>query len=363
MESLTAAAFLRGETSGPGSAVLRALLIPPSWVYQGVLRMRAALYALGVLRRRRLPLPVLSVGNLTVGGTGKTPFVRLLGRILLDAGHRPLILSRGYGAPAAGGLDEEGASLARDLPEAVVAQGPDRFRVAVPYLENSPAPTVAILDDGGQTLGLHRDLDIFLVDAARPFGGGRCLPAGSLREPARGISRADLVVVTRSMRCEAGTRGRTESALRARGYLGPVIWSDHVPDRLLPGDRDPASLRGRRVVLLSGLADPSSFRETVERLGAEVVLEHVFPDHHRFTEQDLSTAAAAAVSAGASLLASGKDEPKLRGLSETAIPLEFLEVVVQPDPEGCSLLEAALSRLLRSREHEGPGVTSPASNP
>ncbi|NRA97475.1 MAG: tetraacyldisaccharide 4'-kinase, partial [Planctomycetes bacterium] len=153
-------AFLRGEAGGPLAGLLRVPLIPAALLFGGVAAMRASLYGRGVLKRDRLPIPVVSVGNLTVGGTGKTPFVRTLVRRLMADGHRPLILGRGYGARVAGELDEEGASLQRDFPDARVVQSPNRFRAALPHLDAEPPFTVAVLDDGAQAMRLHRDLEV-----------------------------------------------------------------------------------------------------------------------------------------------------------------------------------------------------------
>ena len=341
-------AFLRGEASGPLVGLLRVPLLPAAVLYGGGAAVRASRYKRGILRRRRLPIPVVSVGNLTVGGTGKTPFVRALARRLIDGGHRPLILSRGYGARAASGLDEEGASLQRDLPDARVAQAPDRFGAAQTHLDEQPAFTVAILDDGAQAMGLHRDLEIILVDATRPFGCGWPLPAGALREPRGAIGRADLVVVTRSGELDQVGRDRLVEALSRAGLDGDVAWAVHQADRLLPGGMALHELEGKRIYLLSGIAAPESFASTVRGLGGVIVGEQAYGDHHAFRMEELSSAALSARDAGAELiLATGKDEPKLSGLGPTVPPLCFLEVIVRLDPDGDVLLDGALKRLLR----------------
>lgn len=348
MARRTIDAFLRGESSGPFASLLRIPLIPAALLFGGAAAVRASLYGRGLLKRDRLPIPVISVGNLTVGGTGKTPFVRTLARRLIAQGHRPLILGRGYGAKTRNGLDEEGASLQRDLPGACVAQAPDRFEAARPHLESDPPFTVAVLDDGAQALRFHRDLEIVLVDAQRPFGAGWPLPAGALREGRGAIARADLVVVTRSEGLLAGGRERLVAALSRAGLDAEVAWSTHAPDRLIPDGGAPDSLEGKRVYLLSAIASPASFAKTVQGLGAQVVGETAHDDHHAFTAADLAAAAAAAKDADAEvLLATGKDEPKLAALGPTDPPLCFLEVVVRLDPDGERVLDRALERLFR----------------
>lgn len=339
-------AFLRGEVGGPLAGLLRVPLIPAALLFAGAAAMRASLYGRGVLRRDRLPIPVVSVGNLTVGGTGKTPFVRALARRLIADGHRPLILGRGYGAKVAGGLDEEGASLQRDLPDARVVQSPDRFRAARPHLDADPPFTVAVLDDGAQAMRLHRDLEILLIDAKRPFGAGWPLPAGALREGRGAIARADLVIVTRSGGLDGPGRERLTVKLAQAGLDADMAWAVHAPDRLIPDGRGLGELRGKRVYLLSGIAAPESFAETVRGLGADVVGNSAHSDHHAFTANDLMSAASSARDAAADLLlATGKDEPKLGVLGPTDPPLCFLEVVVRLDPNGEGLLDGALKRL------------------
>lgn len=341
-------AFLRGEAGGPLAGLLRVPLIPAALLFGGVAAMRASLYGRGVLKRDRLPIPVVSVGNLTVGGTGKTPFVRTLVRRLMADGHRPLILGRGYGARVAGELDEEGASLQRDFPDARVAQSPNRFRAALPHLHADPPFTVAVLDDGAQAMRLHRDLEILLVDAKRPFGAGWPLPAGALRECRGAIARADLVVVTRSGGLDAAARARLASTLARAGLDADIAWAVHAPDRLMPDGRRLDELKGKRVYLMSGIAAPASFAETVRGLGGQVVGERAHGDHHAFTAGDLMSAATAARDAAADvLLATGKDEPKLGALGPTDPPLCFLEVIVRLDPNGEGLLDGALKRLSR----------------
>ena len=163
-------------------------------------------------RRRRLPTPVLSVGNLTFGGTGKTPTVIALGRRFLDQGKRVAILSRGYGAAGPDGNDEAKV-IARHLPEVPHYQDPDRYRAGLPVAGGSD---LFILDDGFQHHPLHRDFDLVLVDATDPFGGGFCPPGGRLREPVGSLARAHAVVITRADLVSREELGATMREIRSR---------------------------------------------------------------------------------------------------------------------------------------------------
>ncbi|MFZ3207577.1 MAG: tetraacyldisaccharide 4'-kinase, partial [Geobacteraceae bacterium] len=194
-----------------GGILLKAILWPLSLVYANIMRLRALVYRHGALRVNRLPRPVIAVGNLTVGGTGKTPMVALLCRDLLERGKRVTVLSRGYGgkagkeprivsdgrtlflSPAEAG--DEPYMLAVTMPGLAVVIGSDRYRAGLFALEHL-APDIFIMDDGFQHLRLWRDLNILLVDSRSPFGNGLTLPAGLLREPVGAMKRADLVVLT-----------------------------------------------------------------------------------------------------------------------------------------------------------------------
>ncbi len=337
--------FLYGQSSGPRWAILRLALVPFALTYGAIMGLRRFLHARGWLRRDRLSVPVVSVGNLTMGGTGKTPFVRMLAQRLIDDGHRPLIIGRGYGAAAGGGLDEEGASLQSELDGALVVQSPDRFPRGRSELPGDPPFTVTLLDDGAQCLRYHRDVNIVLLDAERPFAAGWPLPAGALREFPGAVRSAHLVVMTRSEALTPEDRHRVSDRVRATGYTGPMTWARHEPHRIWGPDGSIHTLEGRRVFLISGIARPDSFARSATSLGAEVVGERVFRDHHRFSDEDVLTTDAEARGLGADiLLATGKDAPKLSVLARPSLPLCFLEVTVRLDPEGERLLAATLER-------------------
>jgi len=330
------------------------LLIPLSWIYRAGAALRNRMLDSGT--PARLGLPVISVGNLTVGGAGKTPFVEACARILLEAGLRPAILSRGYGRTSRGPLlvsegsgvlplapwteaGDEPLLLARLVPEAVVAVA-ERREAAGRILEERDdlGIDVFLLDDGFQHRLLHRDLDLVLVRADDPFGNGRLLPAGPLREPLSALRRASAVVLTACPDPGVTEVGRLEDRLReAAGRDLPVLHARLAVEglRSAGGERAGGSrdLKGARVAAFCGLAGPAAFRRTLEGLGAEVVLFRSFRDHHPYTREEFKGLWNAAREAGAELLVTTeKDAVRLAGISIPFTPLSFRVLAVRSRP-------------------------------
>ncbi len=320
----------------------------PATLFGALVRLRSGLYDRKLLPIRGVDTPVVCVGNLTVGGTGKTPMVARVVSLLQEEGLRPGILSRGYGRGREERNDEAAllARLARDVPH---IQDADRVRGALALQEQGV--DVIVLDDGFQHRRLARDLDIVLVDASRPFGlppvDGRAvcalLPRGLLREPPRALARADLVVVTRSD--AAGSSALCEELGR---YGAPVLRAVHAPVslRTLSGEELPLRrLTGIEVDLASGIAAPGAFERTITSLGARVHTHRIFPDHHRYEEGDL-----AGLGRDRPLVVTAKDEPKLSAECGAWVLDIELEIT-----EGEELLRAALAALppaQRRRERE-----------
>lgn len=308
-------------TERPG--LLARLLLAPLWLlsllFGAAVALRGWLYDRGLLAVAVARAPVISVGNLAVGGAGKTPVTMAIARRLAASGRTVAVLSRGYGATrrdarvvsdgrevlldaAAGG--DEPVLLARRLPGVRVLCGPRRAALAATAVGALEADAL-LLDDGLQHRALARDLDVVVLDAANPLGNGWLMPAGPGREPARALRRAGLVWLSRVDQAEPAALQRWREAARAATGRAPVE-SRHAPvdvvDGLLGRSLGLGALRGRRVLLLSGLARPGAFRRTVEALGAQVVAERRHPDHHRFTAAELDAALAAAAVAGAELV-------------------------------------------------------------
>ena len=302
-------------------------------------------------RAEELDVPVISVGNLTMGGTGKSPCVLHLAGLLRAAGHTPAILTRGYGrhalardlavAPGAQVSIEESG----DEPQifirsglAAVGIGADRARAAALLLERFPAD-VFLLDDGFQHARLARDLDIVLVDALDPFGGGYVFPLGRLREPVSGLSRADAVIITRSQfsdlasAIEDAVRRANPQAQIFRAGIEPEAWVDAATGAHHLLDRPPFAAVGG----FCGLGNPQSFRRTLERLGAGPSAWFEFDDHHRYRPKELRSMAHHAAATGASaLVTTEKDAVNLcAGFHEAIAPLEvyWLKVRMTMDRE------------------------------
>ncbi len=295
---------------GTGGALARSALWIPGKCYGGAMRLRRAAYRHGLLPSFPARVPVVSVGNLTAGGSGKTPFVILLASDLIARGRKPAILLRGY-RQSADGLSDEAILYRERVPDALVVTGADR--VASAEKAAAAGADIILLDDGFQHLRLRRDFDIVLVDCTSPWGGGNTLPGGLLREPKSALARADAVILTRTDQAspEQVETIRAESSRLAPG--AQVLISRHRPARLrdLAGRELALSdLSGKRVVALAGIARPEAFRRTLESLGAEVAAEVTGKDHDHFTRESVDAAVRLAGKIGGVAITTEKDRAK-----------------------------------------------------
>lgn len=319
-----------------GAGVLRAGLWPLSLAYGWISDRRNAAYDRGTAAAHRLDVPVVSVGNLTVGGTGKTPLVVWLVERALAAGRRPGVLARGYGRAKGALLNDEGMLLAGRFPDLPQVQDPDRVAGGRRLLASGDVDLV-ILDDGFQHRRLARDTDLVCVDTEAPFANGLLLPAGDLRERTRGLARASAVVLTRAG--AVGDAGRRSAVARVRAAAGrdlPVFVTDHRPsDLAVVGSSEilPLSaLSGQRVHLLSAIAKPQAFESLVRSLGAEVVAHHVRRDHHVHAPAEVARVRAQAGSDRALLVVTEKDAVKLGAEAEGALVLRIGIVFLGDEP-------------------------------
>jgi tetraacyldisaccharide 4'-kinase len=323
---------------------MKSLVLPPlSLLYGAVTRTRLSLYRRGTFQTTKLDRPVISIGNITTGGTGKTPLVEYVAKFLASQGKRVCILTRGYGrkdphlqvivsdgydvltSPSEAG-DEPYLLATKLAGQAAVISSADRIAAAEEAI-NDFGTEVFVLDDGFQHLRLARDLNIVCVDATNPWGGGRLLPYGRLRESLEGMSRADCVVLTRCDQVESVAALRAEVSELTDGR--PIFESRMRPLRVasLKNGPETIALPGR-VGAFCAVGNPGSFFESLRGLGYELGLERAFADHHVYTTGDIEQLNQLAQQSGASaLITTAKDAVKLKGMA-FAVPCYVLEIEI-----------------------------------
>lgn len=326
------------------------LLRAPAWIYGAAVVVRRAAYDRALAPATKLDVPVVSIGNLTAGGTGKTPASVWLVRELQRRAYRPGLLSRGYGA-APGSMNDEALLLARLLSDVPHVQDPRRARGGAQLVERGV--DAIVLDDGFQHRRLARDLDLVLVDATRPWGlpsvDGRepvcaLLPRGLLREPRSSLARADAIVVTRSDQVAERELAALESVLALHAPGRPLARAVHAPRAYVDADgaaHDPRALAGREIDVVSALGNPGALERTLRDLGAIVREHRVFPDHHRYARADVD-----GLGGSRALVTSGKDAVKLAalGVAHGWIDVEFRIT------RGAGPIDALLDALPRAGE-------------
>lgn len=335
------------------SPVLGVLLSILAAVYRALLQLRLLLYRTHLFSTSSLPCRVISIGNLTLGGTGKTPTVIFITGLLARNRMRPSVISRGYGreneseiivvsdgrsvfvSARIGG--DEPTLIASKLPGIPVVVGSRRYQAGLHAL-NAFNSDVVVLDDGFQHRQLNRDLDIVLVDAADPFGNGKLFPAGILREPIEALARAHAVIITRVDQAKdlAALRSIIERSTQAR-----IFTSRYQPIDLVDcssGENKPLSaLRGAKTLVFSGIARPASLTELLRSLGSDIVVEKAFPDHHAYTRSDLAELFQRAADARVSLIVtSEKDMVRLKDLKPEGIWALRIELSIL-EPEALEL--------------------------
>jgi tetraacyldisaccharide 4'-kinase len=340
--------FLHRLISNPRESKLQKILLAPlsilSLFYGWTVSARVFFYRKGIFHAHSLPCKVISVGNLTLGGTGKTPFVCLVAEMVHRRGHRTAVLSRGYkgsyGGPYALVSDgekilldsrragDEPCLLARKLRGIPVIVGRER-RFAGRYAIERFQTEVLILDDGFQHLAVKRDIDLLLLDSSAPFGNGRLFPRGELRESWKQARRADALVLT---------KGGGDDIINNLGkrFMNlskdlPVFRVRYEPETIqVWGEertRSPQDLRGKKIWAFCGLAKPESFEKTLRGLGAEVLHFEPFPDHFPFQEEDLERLQRSSRQAGAeAMVTTEKDMVRLEGFPKGPVPLWALSV-------------------------------------
>jgi tetraacyldisaccharide 4'-kinase len=292
--------LVSGRHRGFGAFALRGLLRVAEVPYTLAVSIRNRRYDRGGTSVHQVSVPVISVGNLTLGGTGKTPMVKWLAQTLENLGARVAIVSRGYGA-AAGQQNDEALELAQALPNVPHVQNRDRVAAAQEAIEKFD-PQVLLLDDGFQHRRLARDLDIVLLDALEPFGFEHVFPRGTLRESLTGLARAGVICLSRA---DAVSPTERDSIKCRVAKLAPqAAWCElaHAASHLVnfSGQIQPLEyLVGKRVAAFCGIGNPAGFRHTLSATGCEVANKREFPDHYAYTPADLTELSDAAIGSSA----------------------------------------------------------------
>lgn len=329
---------MSGTARGVGPALLRGGLSVLAPVYATLMRARNKRFDLG-WGVKRLPRPVVSVGNVTTGGTGKTPVVRWLCERLRDAGIRPAVVMRGYKAEPGERGDEQAMLedlLNRDgITPVIVRAEPSRHTGGQAVIREHPDIAMLVMDDGFQHRRLARDFDLVLIDACEPFGYGRVIPRGMLREPLVGLQRADAVLVTRANQVDAGEVERIMARVREIHPAAPVYRCSHAHVGLRSPEGAPHSLEelsGLRFYAFAGIGNPEGLEKQLRQLPGGFAGREWFPDHWGYAPRDLERVRAAAQAAGAGLiLTTEKDWVKVADLIGAAqgMPIWRLELAVQ----------------------------------
>ena len=289
--------IIAGQSSGCAVSILRFFLYAAAQIYSIVIRVRNLLYSAGWLKVHSTDAAVISIGNITTGGTGKTPLVVWLCKEIISdsrfqiSNSQCAILTRGYKATQNSKLktqnySDEPAILAESCPGVEVIVNPDRVEGATEAAIKFGAK-VLIMDDGFQHRRLARDLDIAAIDATQPFGYGKMLPAGLLREPVTSLKRADAVVITRCDQIAETELSRIEKKLGAINPNMIIARSIHAPAYVKSADNKESSveqLKGKKIFAFCGIGNPDAFLNTVKHLGSNLVGSKVYNDHHHYTD-------------------------------------------------------------------------------
>ena len=345
------------------SDLLVPFLYPPSLIMEGVVRGRNSMYARGLLQARSLPAPVISIGNLTVGGSGKTPLAIYTAQLLQEMGARPALLSRGYGRdrsrtchiipPGAGirvparTVGDEPALIRLRLPGMWLGISGDRLQAASRILEQETNP-VFLLDDGFQHRKLQRDLDIVVVDASQPLARNRLLPLGTLREPLEALRRADVTVIQGEALESGGTP--PENVVRQfcpdgkifhcrqniEGVTPFPLWNDSATPGLAAGTL-------KRAFLVAAIGNPFRFRRDVRALGIDVVGVRFYRDHRRLDAREWDSCYARAQRLGAeALLTTEKDAVKIESTPGSPIMVAIQSTRMAEETEFRQLLKCRI---------------------
>jgi tetraacyldisaccharide 4'-kinase len=319
-----------GKYEGAYTAFARLMFCPPSLVYCCAIQIRNKFYDAGIFKTPSVSVPVISVGNITTGGTGKTPLVAWLAKYI-SSKKNCAILTRGYKATRES-VDEP-ALLAQSAGNTPVFINPNRIAGAADAIRNGAE--VLILDDAFQHRRLARDLDIVTIDATCPFGYGKVLPAGLLREPLSSLKRADAVIITRADQVEKNRIEEIQKTIKAINPTLVIATAFHKPLCIRDShgvESPPAQLKDKKVFTFCGIGNPDAFSTTVKSLGAVIKGSMIFDDHYHYSKADIDRIVANAGASNADLvLTTEKDFSKIEAtwLTETAVKFAYMAVEIE----------------------------------
>ena len=350
--------LVHGKRQSLLSNILLGLLRFMSFIYGLGVMIKLSLYKYGILQQHRLPCRVISLGNITVGGTGKTPTAQVLASTIRDLGYRVVILNRGYRATwkkdvglvsdgrriymSVNAAGDEAYLLAKNLPGVPVVIGRNRS-VTGDYAARELKADVVILDDGYQHWQLARDLDIVLIDTLNVFGNNFLLPRGTLREPLINLKRANAFLLTKTDQSTDGVRDALKEVLTKYNAQALIVESVHRPQGVIEIEDwykgaehqtlSFATLLDKKVAAFSGIGNPSSFEQTIMDVGAQLVDSVRYPDHHDYTMSEMQDIMERVVNIGAeAILTTEKDAVKIPSEfihSERALPLYILNIKIE----------------------------------
>ncbi len=328
--------ILSGERTGLIAFVIKGLLLPFVFIYFAVICFRYFFYKVGIFRTRRVQgIPVICVGNLSAGGTGKTPAVEFIARYLLNQNQKVAVISRGYGKMKYEQFNDEGKLLLSKLPDAIHIQNSNRFQAVTQALKLGAS--VAILDDGFSHLKLARDVNIVLIDATRPFSFFELLPRGLLREPPIALRRADAIIITRSNQLDSEVLDQKIRTIKK--YIKPgalLLQAIHKPLFLksvfdAKQDKEVYSfdeVAGKPVFAFAGTGNTASFFKTCRKIGLNIKAAKTFSDHFKYKKTDVENILILAKEMNAEFaITTSKDVVKIADFEiESEIPIYSLEV-------------------------------------
>ncbi len=346
--------ILSGQQKGLIAAIVKSTLSTFTLPYLAILNTRNIFYNNGIVRSTKLPVKVISIGNITTGGTGKTPLVEFTVKYLRETGKKVAVLSRGYGGNDSSQgnnevVNDECLALRENLQDVPVLAGKDRVKNGRKAISDFQVDCM-ILDDGFQHLKLKRDLDIVVIDAINPFSGENLIPRGSLREPLKNLKRADLFIISHCNQSNEQIIKSIYTKLNRINKDAPVCESIHRPLYFDSIESGPALglewSKGKKIYAISAIGNPESFANTLDVLGANVIKHKMFQDHHVYTKNEMDKVISEAQSLGAdAIVVTQKDMVKIRKINTIDANILSLKIEIEVT-KGIELYKGAIDSTL-----------------